>query len=319
MISRESLFTRRITSIPSCLYALLFALLTLSASGVRAQVFTPIIDDYACAQFSNGSQYLTRIYGSGFLLVKVTEVRKYYNTERKILRQRIALLNEKLGAFRSSRLAKTKLIKVTNQTISKIFKDGSVGKLPSELPPDEAELQVDNIIQQLNERDRNLVAAGALISECLSGVNPKTGRGKSISAVVEPIALASSNTIYGGFVIYSSKLGKSGYNVCLKFIYPDGTVGRLYTGFGDDYLCGTGTLKFEGILQSECKKVLPRGQVGYVIQKRTFAFTSLPDRSTAELLQDMKLQVRQDQPVVGVMQFPASLSRDASVRACESY
>ena len=319
MISTKSLTHSRVVSFLRYLCILYTAIFTTYATEAWAQVFTPIIDDYACAQFSNGSQYLTRTYSSGFLLVKVTDVRKYYNTERKILKQRISLLNEKLGAFRSSRLAKTKLIKLTNQTISRIFKDGSVGKLPSEIPPDEAELQVENVIQQLNERDRNLVAAGALISECLTGVNPKTGRGKNIAAVVEPIALASSNTIYGGFVIYSSKLGKSGYNVCLKLIYPDGTVGRLYTGFGEDYLCGTGTLKFEGIPQSECKKVLPRGQVGYVIQKRTFAFTSLPDRSTAELLQDMKLQVRQDQPAVGVMQFPSSLSRDASVKACETF
>ncbi len=282
----------------------------------EAQIFTPITGDYNCAQFPDGAQYLTKVNDSGYALVDSKQVLKAVNAQKKVLNGRLKVLEQALKNFKASRIAKFKLLNIANKTVLKLFGDGT--EIPKELPPDEAEAATENVRQRVLLAIQTQQTIVDLINNCESGINPKT-KGSVIGVSVEAISLASSNTIYGGFVMYSSKLKKSGYNVCIKLIFPDGSTGSFYSGFGDDFLCGTGTSKFEGIPQSECNKVLPAGQVGFVIQKRTYAFTSLPGQTTEQLLDQMRVEVESDRPLVGVLQFPFNLSRDASLKACEAF
>ncbi len=305
------------------------ALLSLIAiahpSNLVAQTFTTIIDNYACAQFPNGQQAVVELTSTGFLLVRSSDVRKNINTRKQIVLRKLEAMNDLISNFQRARIAKSKLIKGTNKIVLKIFKPEEVGTLPAELPPDDAELQAINVRNQLLAKRNVLKTVIELVNSCEGGVNPFTGKGKLIGVAILPFSMASSNTIYGGFVIFAPKMTNkysrtpTGYNVCLKTIYPDGSVSRLYTGFGDDYICGTGTFKFEGVPQSECRKIIPSGNVGYVIQKRSYAFVTLPGQTTQQLLDQIRLEVVQDQPVVGVMVFPPDLSRDASVKACEGF
>jgi len=294
-------------------------------SNLAAQTFTTILDNYACAQFPNGQQAVVELTPTGFLLVRSSDVRKNINTRKQIILRKLETISDLISNFQRARIAKSKLIKGTNKIVLKIFKPEEVGTLPSELQPDDAELQAINVKNQLLAKRNVLKTVVDLVNSCESGINPFTGKGKIVGAAILPFSMASSNTIYGGFVIFAPKMANkfsrqpTGYNVCLKTIYPDGSVSRLYTGFGDDYICGTGTLKFEGIPQSECRKIIPAGNVGYVIQKRSYAFVTLPGQTTQQLLDQMRLEVVQDQPIVGLMVFPPDLSRDASVKACEGF
>ncbi len=64
---------------------------------------------------------------------------------------------------------------------------------------------------------------------------------------------------------------------------------------------------------------MPKGQVGWVVPKRSYAFTTFPGFTTEQLLDQIRLEVIPDQPIVGVIAFPVTLSRDASVKACEAF
>ncbi len=298
-----------------------FFILFISAFPVQAQVFTPIVANYECGQFPNGAQFLVRKTTNGFELVRTSEVKNIYKKERRIITQRVKTINDVLKGFEQSRITKKQLIKAAN----KLAKFLGLEALEQDIPLSVAEVEILNFKQKLLDRGAILKTIGELIDDCESGINPKQGRGTPISVGIVPISLASSNTIYGGFLIHSSKLKNefstkpTGYNVCLKLVYPDGSVGRLYTGFGDDEVCGTGTNKFEGVPQSTCDALMPLKQVGYVIQKRTYAFTSLPDATTEQLLENMRLEVLQDRPMVGVMAFTSNTSRDSQVKACEAF
>jgi len=282
----------------------------------HAQTFVPIVKNYECAQFPDGSEYLVKRTATGFALVKTAEVKESFNKERRILKQRIGILNEALRNFQKARISKSKLISTTNSIIAKLL---GGDKIPATLPPDDVEVRVFNIKQELLNKDQVLKTIGDLINACGKGLTVKKGRGTPIGVSISPVSAATSNTIYGGFIISAPKIQKSGYNVCLKLIFPDGTGGSFYSGFGDDTVCYPGAGKFEGVPSSTCKGFLPRGHVGYLIQKRSYAFTSLPDASTAELLDRIRIEVLQDQPIVGVMVFPFNLSRDASIRACQAF
>lgn len=179
--------------------------------------------------------------------------------------------------------------------------------------------------QRLLSRDLELKTIGDLINGCGQGLTTKKGRGSPIGVSVQAVSAASSNSIFGGFIIYAAKMKNeysrkpTGYNVCLKLIFADGAASSFYTGFGDDDICYSGSGKFDGVSQSVCNAFVPKGQAGYLIQKRQYAFTSLPDATTEQLLERMRLEVLQDQPIVGVMAFPVTLSRDASIKACEAF
>lgn len=293
-----------------------------SITSIYAQTFTPIVGDYQCAEFSDQSRFLVKITDTGFILVKSSEVQKKFNSERRIIKQRLKVINELLAAFKKSRVSKSKLIKGANKTLLKLFGGETI---PQELSPSDAELAVENLKQRLLDRAAILGTISDLLRNCASGINSKKNRGTPIGVSIKPVSIASSREIYGGFVIYASKMKNkfskvpTGYNVCIKLIFPDGFIGKFYTGFGDDNRCGTGTLIFEGVPPNLCNALIPEGQVGYVIQKREYAFTSLPDATTEELLDRMRLEVIPDEPVVGVMAFPVDMSRDASVKACEAF
>lgn len=164
-----------------------------------------------------------------------------------------------------------------------------------------------------------------LIDDCGPGLSAKKGKGTPIGVSIEAISIASSREIFGGLLIHAPKMKNpfsrvpTGYNVCLKLIFPDGFISRLYTGFGYDNLCGTGTLKFEGVSPPVCDALMPKGHVGWVVPRASYAFTSLPYATTEELLDQIRLQVMEKQPVVGVLAFPVTLSRDASIKACEVF
>lgn len=286
------------------------------ARDTSAQIFTPITGDYNCAQFPDGAQYLTKVTAGGYLLVDSKQVIKAVKARKKVLNGRLKVIQNALKGFRASRIAKFRMINVANKTVLKIFGDGTL--IPKELEPDEAEAATENVKQRILLELQTQQTIVDLINNCESGINPKT-KGSVIGVSVQPIALASSNTIYGGFLLYSSMNRKSGYNVCLKLIFPDGSTGKYYTGFDYENICGTGTFKFEGIPPGECARVLPKGQVGHVLQKRTYAFTSLPNKTTAELLDQMRLEVQSDRPTVGVLAFPFNISRDASIKACNAF
>ena len=304
--------------------ALFFMLLTvlICPMASNAQIFTPIVGDYSCGQFPNGAQFLVKQTSTGFILVKSSVVKETFNKERRIIKQRISTLNDLLKDFKKARISRSQLIGSINKLLAKLL---GLTAIPKNLPPSEAEIAINNFKQKLLDRDGTLKTIGDLINNCESGINPKQGRGTAIGVSIVPISAVSSNTIYGGFAIYAPKMKNefskkpTGYNVCLKLIYPDGTVGKLYTGFGDEDVCGTGTSKFEGVAPNVCDAFIPAKQAGYVIQKRTYAFTSLPDATTAQLLDRMRLEVIQDEPLVGVLVFPVTLSRDSAVKACEAF
>ncbi len=289
-----------------------------------AQTFTQIVGHYSCAQFNDGLQLLVKGSANSFSLVSTKEVTKEYKSELKILKNKIKLLDPLLKDFENSRISKTKLIGQANSIFSKLF-GGDSSKMTKDFPPDAAELRILDYKQRALQRQQLLVALNDLLENCESGVSPKTGKAKPLAVSVSPISAASSREIYGGFLIYAPKMKNkfskvpTGYNVCLKLIYPDGTIGKLYTGFGDDELCGTGTGTFEGVSPLACDALLQKGQAGYVIQKRIYNFTSLPDATSEQLLERMKTEVVQDQPVVGVLVFPVDLSRDVSVKICDVF
>ena len=293
-----------------------------SLSNSQAQTFYPIVENYECAQFPNGEEFLIKRTNTGFNLVKASEVKEKYKSERRVLAQRTKLLNELLSGYQKSRVALGNLVKNANKIISKIFGDDVI---PSSLPPSEAEVKVFALKQRLLSRDLQLKSLGELLDSCGKGLTVKKGRGTPIGVSIVPVSAASANSIYGGFIIYSSKIKNqfsrtpTGYNVCLKLIFADGAASSFYTGFGDDNICYPGSGKFDGVAESVCNSFVPKGQAGYLIQKRQYAFTSLPDATTEQLLERIRLEVLQDQPIVGVMVFPVTLSRDASVKACESF
>lgn len=305
-----------------CLYMLVAVITSATFVPAEAQTFFPIVQDYECAQFPNGEEFLTKRTSTGFQLVKAAEVKEKYKAERRILTQRTKLLNELLSGYQKSRVALGKLIKGANKILSKIFGDDPI---PSEIPPGEAEVRVFALKQRLLNRDLELKSLGELLDGCGKGLTVKKGRGTPIGVSIVPVSAASSNSIYGGFIIYSSKIKNqfsrtpTGYNVCLKLIFADGAASSFYTGFGDDNLCFSGSGKFEGVPQSVCNGFVPPGQAGFLIQKRQYAFTSLPDATTDQLLERMRLEVLQDQPIVGVLVLPVTLSRDASLKACEAF
>ncbi len=216
---------------------------------VSAQTFTPIVGNYQCGQFPNGAEFLVRTTTTGFELVRKSEVQALFGRERKILKQRLSLINELLDGFKASRVSTAKLISGANKILAKLFGDDTI---PKELPPGEAEVKVLNLRQRILDRDAVLATIGDLIDNC-GGLNIKKGKGTPVGVTIKPVSLASSREIFGGFVIYASKMKNkfsrkpTGYNVCLKLIFADGTETKLYTGFGDTEICGTGTLKFEGV------------------------------------------------------------------------
>lgn len=308
-----------VSSIASSLM-LLAVFLPLNAS--HAQTFVPIVENYECAQFPAGEEFLVQRTTTGFQLVKTAEVKERFNSERRILAQRIKLINELISGYQKSRVTLSKLVKNSNKVIAKIFGDGAI---PSDLPPSEAEVRVFTLKQRLQNRDLELKTIGDLINNCGKGLTVKKGRGTPVGVSIVPVSAASSNSIYGGFIIYAAKIKNqysrtpTGYNVCLKLIFSDGAAASFYTGFGDDNICYPGSGKFDGVPQSVCNGFVPKGQAGYLIQKRQYAFTSLPDATTAQLLDRMRLEVLQDQPIVGVLALPVTLSRDSSLKACEAF
>lgn len=319
-MQNEFAWFRKLALVP-CFY-LLVLLTGFPLHAVEAQTFFPIVESYECAQFPNGQEFLTKRTSTGFQLVRAAEVKEKYKAERRILAQRIKLINQLLSGYEKSRVSLGKLIKNANKVLSRIFGDDPI---PSTLPPAEAEVRVFALKQRLLNRDLQLTSIGDLLDGCGKGLTVKKGRGTPIGVSIVPVSAASTNSIFGGFVIYSPKLKNqfsrvpTGYNVCLKLIFADGAASSFYTGFGDDNLCFSGSGKFEGVPQGVCDGFVPPGHAGYLIQKRQYAFTSLPDATTEQLLERMRLEVLQDQPIVGVMVFPVTLSRDASVKACEAF
>jgi len=302
------------------LRATLFAT-TLTAAAM-AQTFTPIVGDYQCAEFSDGAQFLVKATNTGFQLVKTSDVKESFNKERRILKQRLRTTNELLREFKSARISQAKFIGGANKILKKIFGDDAIS---TELPPSEAESAVEDLKQRILDRDAILGTISDLINNCESGINSKKGKGTPIGITLKPVSIATTREIYGGFVVYAAKRKNQfskkpmGFRVCLKLVWPGGEIGKLYTGFGDEGRCGTGTLIFEGVPPKECDALIPKGQVGYILEKSTYDFLTLPNATTAELLDIMRLEVLKTRPTVGVLALPTTLSEVASQKACDAF
>jgi len=70
----------------SCISLLINFLLPFS---LFAQTFTPIIGDYKCAEFPDGSKYLVKTTSTGFVLVKTADVKKKYKKDHRLYKQRL--------------------------------------------------------------------------------------------------------------------------------------------------------------------------------------------------------------------------------------
>src|SRR4051812_44401583 len=89
--------------------ASLAALISLTLpSAAHAQVFTPIFQDYSCAQLTDGSQILVRIIPGGYEYVSSKAVKKVYNDERHSISNSLRTVNGLLKDFENERISKSK-------------------------------------------------------------------------------------------------------------------------------------------------------------------------------------------------------------------
>ena len=77
--------------------------------------------------------------------------------------------------------------------------------IPVTIPPNEAEIRVENVKAKLLQRDAFLKTIADLINNCQNGVNPKTGNAVPVGISIQPISLAGRNTISVAPIARSSR------------------------------------------------------------------------------------------------------------------
>ena len=284
-----------------------------------AQEFTKIVENYHCARFSNGKQFLVTKSDSGFALVKSSEVKERFARQRRLLVQRKKIIDEAIRNFTKSRIGAAKLLSTVNKGVKKLF-----GEVPVEVPPSEAEVHARSFSARVQSEIALLDAVKSLINNCESGVNPKKGAGNIIGPSIEVVAVAHRTGIEGGIVVhtapqrvqFSKKPG--GYNGCIKVVSSDGTATSKYTGFGrDSNRCFPGN--FDDITPTQCEALIPEGRVGWLIQLSEYNFLSLPEATTEQLLDRMRLEITTRIPAVAIFAITQNISRDSSIRICENF
>ncbi len=284
-----------------------------------AQEFTKIVEGYHCARFSNGKQFLVLKSDTGFSLVKNSEVKERFARQKRLYVQRKRIIDETIRNFVKSRISATRLLSSVNQGIKRLF-----GEIPAEVPASEAETLARNFSARINNEITILNTVRSLISQCESGINPKKGAGNVLGPTIEIVSIAHRTGIEGGVIIhttpqrvqFSSKPG--GYTGCLKLVYPDGTVTSFYAGFGrDTNRCFPGN--FDSITQAQCEALIPEGRVGWVLQLSEYNFLSLPEATTEQLLDRMRLELVPRKPAASIFAFTKNTSRDSALKICERF
>jgi hypothetical protein len=288
----------------------------------HAQDLSLIVQNYYCARFVSGDQFLVRLSGDNFSLVQTSEVKKAFTKEKRILTRRLKLINSILRDLKKARADQKKLLNQMNGILVKIFKDQP---LPTSLTPTEREIEANNLKVRLQGRLNTLNTVLGLLNNCQAGVSLKKGKGTLLSPSVEAIAAVSNNGVfYGGHRItlppqkIKFREGRGPFPACIKFLYPDGFISKVYSGFGrDEYLCNAAT--FSLLSKDQCINLIPNGSVGYLIQS-VESVGGNPDLTVSERLDQVRLTAAENQPTVAVLAFLGNnLSRDAEVRLCNAF
>jgi hypothetical protein len=135
--------------------------------------------------------------------------------------------------------------------------------------------------------------------------------------------VVTERSIVGGALIttlpqrFQSNSKPGGYNACIKAVYPDGFVSNVYLGFDNDANCSPGI--FGELSPAQCASLVPEGRVGYLVQMSTYNFVSLPDATTEQLVERMRLELIPRLPAVAVLAFLAPIARERAIKFCESF
>lgn len=298
-------------------------LVLLSFSSAHAQDFFPIIDDFSCMRLSDGKQFLVRQSGSGFSLVAKKTVSDSYNRQLNVLNQRQKLVGELLRDFKARRITVNSLLSSLNKTIRAISAFFNLPALPKTSPASAAEEEAISLRARIQQEIARIKTLRSLINECASGINPRKGNGTPQSPLVEPIVVVTANKIIGGALITTVPLKvqfarkPGGYNACLKTIYPNGFVSGVYTGMASSGACYPGN--FGDVSQAVCNTLIPKKRVGTMIELITYNFVSLPGVTTAQLVDRMRLELIPKLPATSVLAFLNNISRDQSIKICQSF
>jgi hypothetical protein len=296
---------------------------TLFSSSAFSQEYFPIIDNYSCLRLSDGKQFLVRQSGSGFSLVTKKTVTDTYTKQLNVLNQRQKLVTEQLSDFKKRRLTVEKLLSSLNRTIRAINTLLNLPSLPKRSSASDAEVAAINLRNRIRQEINRVKTLRSLINQCASGINPRKGSGTPQSPTVEPIVVVTSNKIVGGALITTVPLkvqfsrNPGGYNACVKLVYPNGFVGGVYTGMGLSGACYPGN--FGDVSPEICQSLIPRGRVGTVIELLTYNFVTLPGQTTSQLVDQMRLELISKLPAASVLAFLNNISRDESIKACNSF
>lgn len=292
------------------------------AAPAPAQEFTPIYDQYQCARFSDGKQFVVRLTPDGGFVV-LRKARRAFAHETEEIRKRIRKFEKWIELLEADRGGLVKFIKAMNKVLKVIFREEET--LPTNLPPSEAEDKMRALVVRLQQRLDGLDAVGQLLDDCENQVD-HTSPGVFVSVTVDVISIATVRNIYGGYRILADPIKHpnstqpGGFQACVKIVHPnDPKIYRQFNGFDDENRCGTGTLKFEGVPPATCDAFIPEGKVGLILEGIIYNYTSLPNRTTEELLEEAKLRVLANLPTVTVLALVKDISHDEAVALCETF
>ncbi|MBN8550285.1 MAG: hypothetical protein J0M12_13285 [Deltaproteobacteria bacterium] len=290
-----------------------------SVSMAAAEEFIPIGDGYECVRYSNGNSYLINNHvGENY---DFADSKAWANALAKE-RAKIADRSEKLKALAPKYLLKEPESSDV-KTFKKYFKSYLFG------------LTSINIVEVRTQNERRAAVAAlrqglkdrkAVIKTFLSRINEcEAGRLKLPKGVVyiypraQLVGFKATNNTesYGGYILidkarknkYSTQ--PTGFNGCLKIYWKNGEVGGLYTGMGDEPCFGRpGAFQYA---TQQCNATLQKGEVGFPLQKAVGVGVS------DDTLQNVMDLAAQDRPQAIFMVMPVTMSRDDSIRLCDSF